>query len=84
MPAASSLPTFRLGPGTCAGGAPTEPALSLQSRDVEPCGAVPGPEPLGSGEGPGSRLCFHQLLLFPSRTAPHVGILYLNQDKQSC
>lgn len=29
-------------------------------------------------------LSFHQLLLFARSRAPHVGILYLNQEKQSC
>lgn len=56
-------------------------APSLRSR----CRAVPGLEPRTDWErGQDHVPCFPQLSLFPSSTAPHVGILYLNQEKQSC
>lgn len=56
-------------------------APSLRSR----CRAVPGPGPRTDWEkGQDHVPCFPQLSLFPSSRAPHVGILYLNQEKQSC
>lgn len=56
-------------------------APSLRSRGR----AVPGLEPRTDWEkGQDHVPCFPQLSLFPSSRAPHVGILYLNQEKQSC
>lgn len=54
-PAASALPTFCLGPGICVGGARSGALPLTVEPERQPRSAVPGLEPLGLGEGPGSR-----------------------------
>lgn len=67
------------------GGTQTRALLPLSSQCLGcSCPGASHSECASGEKGQDHILCFHQLLLLTGSRAPHVGILYLNQEKQSC